>query len=64
MGNDECAIPELNRSLTFEPEDVGAYDNFSAHEHEHADGYYGRGSAYALKGDRGQAIADYRKLLK
>jgi hypothetical protein len=45
MGNYERAIPEFNRGLTFEPDDVGAY--------------YCRGIAHYHKGGYERVIADF-----
>ena len=48
-GNLDLALVDFNRALAIDPATAGAYAD--------------RGRAYELKGDRDQAIADYRKAL-
>ena len=48
-GNLDLALADFDRALTIDPASAGAYAD--------------RGRAYELKGDRDQAIADYRKAL-
>ena len=48
-GNLDLALADFDRALAIDPASAGAYAD--------------RGRAYELKGDRDQAIADYRKAL-
>ena len=48
-GNLDLALADFDRALAIDPASAGAYAD--------------RGRAYELKGDRAQAIADYRKAL-